>query len=92
MQNIHYFSFSIELKIRASCSKLNELVKGHFVICFSGFNIQYSDIFCSKNVSSFCTHFFSRKIQHICVSLDVNFNESLTNDIVSFEQLSPGYL
>ena len=32
-----------------SCSKrrqLNELVKGHFVNCFSGFNIQYSDIFC----------------------------------------------
>ena len=32
-----------------SCSKrrlLNKLVKGHFVNCFSGFNIQYSDIFC----------------------------------------------
>ena len=28
--------------------------------------------------------------QHICVPLDVNFNESLTNDIVSFEQLGPG--
>ena len=28
--------------------------------------------------------------QNICVSLDVNFNESLTNDVVSFEQLSPG--
>ena len=37
------------------------------------------------------THiFFSKKFQHICVSLDVNFNESLTNDIVSFEQLGPG--
>ena len=46
-------------------------------------------------MSSFCTakatHIFSakKKIQHICVSLDVNFNESLTNDIVSFEQLDP---
>ena len=45
-----------------------------------------------KNVSSFCiakaTHiFFSKKFQNICVSLDVNFNESFTNDIVSFEQL-----
>ena len=29
--------------------------------------------------------------QHICVSLDVNLNESLTNDVVSFEQLGPGY-
>ena len=33
--------------------------------------------------------FFSKKFQHICVSLDVNFNASLTNDIVSFEQLGP---
>ena len=48
--------------------------------------------FCWKNVSSFCksySHFFSKKFQHICVSLNVNFNESLTNDIVSFEQLGP---
>ena len=36
-------------------------------------------------------HFFSKKFQHICVSLDVNFNESLTNNIVSFEQLGPDY-
>ena len=42
-------------------------------------------------MSSFCTaHFFSKKFQHICVSLDVNFNELLTNDVVSFEQLGPG--
>ena len=38
---------------------------GHFVNCFSGFNKQYSDIFCRKNVSSFCiakaTHIFSAK-------------------------------
>ena len=52
--------------------------------------------FAKKNVSSFCaakaTHiFFSKKFQHICVSLDVNFNESLTNDIVSFEQLGPQF-
>ena len=45
-------------------------------------------------MSSFCTakaiHIFSaKKFQHICVSLDVDFNESLTNDIVSFEQLGP---
>ena len=36
------------------------------------------------------SHFFSKKFRHICVSLDVNFNESLTNDVVSFEQLGPG--
>ena len=31
----------------------------------------------------------SKKFQHICISFDVNFNESLTNDVVSFEQLGP---
>ena len=36
------------------------------------------------------THiFFSKIFQHICVSLDLIFNDSLTNDIVSFEQLGP---
>ena len=45
-------------------------------------------------MSSFCTAkathiFFSKKNQHTCVSFDVNFNESLTNDVVSFEQVGP---
>ena len=46
-----------------------------------------------QNVINNCrihSHFFSKKFQHICVSLDVNFNELLTNDIVIFEQLGPG--
>ena len=38
------------------------------------------------------SHFFSKIFQHKCVSLDVNFNESVTNDIVSFEQLGPDIL
>ena len=38
---------------------------------------------------AFALHFFSKKIQHICILLDVNFNNPLTNDIVSFEQLDP---
>ena len=38
------------------------------------------------------SHFFSKKFQHICISLDINFNESLTNDVVSFEQLGPDAL
>ena len=42
-------------------------------------------------MSSFCT-FFSKKFQHICISIDLNFNESLTNKVVSFEQLGPGLL
>ena len=36
--------------------------------------------------------FFSKKFQHVCVSLDANFNESLTNDIVGFEQLGPDFV
>ena len=41
-----YFTYPVP-----SCSKrrkLNELVKGHFVNCFSGFNIQYSVILAEK--------------------------------------------
>ena len=38
------------------------------------------------------SHFFSKELKHICVPLDENFNESLTNDVVSFEQLGPGVL
>ena len=47
-------------------------------------------IFFAEKIWVACySHFFSKRFQHICVSLDVNFNESLTNDIVSFEQLGP---
>ena len=45
-----------------SVVSLSSSFKGHFVNCFSGFNIQYSDIFCWKNVSSFCTHIFQQNI------------------------------
>ena len=49
--------------------------------------------FAEKMWVAFATHifFFSIKFQHTRVSLDVNFNESLTNDVVSFEQLGPGF-
>ena len=62
-----------------------------------GFIHNFLIFFAEKNASSFCnakaTHiFFSKKFQHICVSLDANFNKSLTNDVVSFEQLGPGLI
>ena len=38
------------------------------------------------------THIFSAKYFSIFAYHDVNFNESLTNDIVSFEQLGPEVL
>ena len=51
--------------------------------------------FAEKNVNALhCksySHFFNKKFQHICVSFEVNFNESLTNDVVSFEQLGPDF-
>ena len=34
--------------------------------------------------------FFQQKYQHICIFNDQSFNDTLTNDIVSFEQLGPG--
>ena len=47
--------------------------------------------FAEKMCVAFALHSicFSIQFQHICISLYVNFNESLTNDIVSFEQLGP---
>ena len=45
---------------------------------------------CAEKMCKSYSHFFSKKFQHICVSLYVNFNDSLTNDVVSFEQLGPG--
>ena len=40
-------------------------------------------------VAKLLTFFQQNNSAYICVSLDVNFNESLTNDVVSFEQLGP---
>ena len=36
------------------------------------------------------SHFFSKNINVYAIFNDQSFNEALTNDIVSFEQLSPG--
>ena len=47
-------------------------------------------IFFAEKMCKSYSHFFSKIFQHICISLDVNFNELLTNDVVSFEQLGHG--
>ena len=51
----------------------------------------HAGIFAEKNVSSnFATHMFSAKIKVYMPYLMVRvFNDMLTNDIVSFEQLGP---
>ena len=41
-----------------------------------------------KNVSSI-SHFFSKNISIFAIFYDQSFNDSLTNDIVSFEQVGP---
>ena len=42
-------------------------------------------------MSGFCkSHFFSKNISVNAIFNDQNFNETLTNGIVSFEQLGPG--
>ena len=46
-------------------------------------------------MSSFCkcksySHFFSKNISTFSIFNDQSFNDTLTNDIVSFEQLGPG--
>ena len=47
-----------------------------------------------KNVSSFCkcksySHFFSKNISVYAIFNDQSLNDTITNDIVSFEQLIP---
>ena len=54
----------------------------------------YVCILAKENVSSFCkcksySHFFSKNISVFSMFNDQSFNDTLTNDIVSFEQLGP---
>ena len=54
--------------------------------------ISDSQVFLQKNVSSFCkcySPFFSKNINVYATFNDQSFNDTLTNDIVSFEQLGP---
>ena len=58
--------------------------------------ISNAQVFLLKNVSSFCkcksySHFFSKNISIYVIFNDQTFNDTLTNDIVSFEQLGPGF-
>ena len=56
--------------------------------------ISNAQVFWLKNVSSFCkcksySHVFSKNICIYAIFNDQSFNDTLTNDIVSFEQLGP---
>ena len=57
--------------------------------------ISNPQVFLLKSVSSFCkcksySHFFQQNISIYAIFNDQNFNNTLTNDIISFEQLGPG--
>ena len=46
-----------------------------------------------KNVSSFCkSQIFSKNISVYAILNNQSFNDTLTNDIVSFKQVDPGVL
>ena len=50
--------------------------------------ISNSQVFLLKKMSSFCyAHFFSNNISVYAIFDGQSFNDTLTNDIVSFEQL-----
>ena len=56
--------------------------------------ISNSQVFLLKKCDSFCkcksySHFFSKNIIIYAVFNDQSFNDTLTNNIVSFEQLGP---
>ena len=56
--------------------------------------ISNSQVLLLKNVSSFCkckscSHFFSKYISIYAIFNDQSFYDTLTNDIVNFEQLGP---
>ena len=50
----------------------------------------FTGLFAEKNVSSFCI-FFSKNISVYAIFNDHSFNDTLTNDIVSFEQQDPDF-
>ena len=61
------------------------------VLVSTNFN---SQVFSLNNVSSFSqsySHFFSKNISVYAIFNDQSFNDTLTNNLVSFEQLGPGY-
>ena len=59
--------------------------------------ISTSQVFLLKNVCSFCicksySHFFCKNIWVYAIFNNQSFNDTLTNDIASFEQPDPGCL
>ena len=85
----------IEVKVQSPVvqsivSLTNSLVVKMLTVLVS--TISNSQVFLLKNVRSFCkcksySHFFSKNISVYAIFNDKSFNDTLTNDIVSFEPL-----
>ena len=56
---------------------------------FYAFITKLTDFFVEKMREAFALYFFNQKYWHISDINILNFNQTLTNDIVSFEQLGP---
>ena len=81
-----------------SCSKrryLNELVSGQNINSSSKYNIKFTRIFAEKKMwvaFTKATHIFSAKnISIYAIFNGQSFNDTLNNDVVSFEQLGPDF-
>ena len=77
-----------------SFPKLNKLISSQNVKCSNKYNIKFTGIFPEKMWVAFANakiFFFSKNISIYAIFNDQSFNDTLTNDIVSFEQLGPDH-
>ena len=78
--------YCIHQTLGPSCSKphyLNELLSGQNANCSSKYNIYFK---CKS-----CSHFFSKNISVPAVFNGQSYIDTLTNNIISFEQLGPDF-
>ena len=77
--------------VQSIISLMNLLVVKMLTVLVS--TIHNSQVFLlKKNVSSFCksySHFFSKNISIYAIFNDQSFNDTLPNEIISFEQIGP---
>ena len=77
--------------VQSIVSLINELVSGQNVNCSSKYSIKFTGIFAEKcEQFAKATHIlFSKNISIYAICNNQSFNDTLTNDIISFEQLGP---
>ena len=91
--NLIYENFKdLDPVVQSIVSLTNSLVVKMLTVLVT--TISNSQVFLLKNVSSFCkfksySRFCCKNISVYAIFNDQSFNDTLTNDIVSFEQLGP---